>query len=147
VKSLWQEPARREVLDRLTRLTPTQRPAWGRFTAPEMVAHLADALRMALGDLPTASKRLPLRHPPLKQFVIYWMPFPKGAPTARELVARRPGEWDAELAACRDLVERFGRETPARAWPDHPAFGRMSARQWGVIAYRHLDHHLRQFGV
>jgi len=147
VKSLWQEPVRREVLERLTRLTPAHRPSWGRFTAPQAVAHLADALRMAFGDLPTAPKRLPFRHPPLKQFAIYWMPFPKGAPTARELVARPPGEWRAELAACRDLVERFGRETRARAWPDHPAFGRMSARSWGVVAYRHVDHHLRQFGV
>ena len=147
MKSLWQEPVRQEVLDRLTRLSPAHRPAWGRFTAPQMVAHVADALRMAFGDLPTASKRLPLRHPPLKQFVICWMPFPKSAPTARELVSRPPGEWDAELAACRALVERFGREAPGRAWPAHPAFGRMSARQWGVVAYRHLDHHLRQFGV
>jgi hypothetical protein len=32
-------------------------------------------------------------------------------------------------------------------WPEHPAFGRMSRRVWGVLGYRHLDHHFRQFGV
>ena len=32
-------------------------------------------------------------------------------------------------------------------WQEHPAFGRLARRAWGVLAYRHLDHHLRQFGV
>lgn len=147
MRSLWQPDARVEILERLARLTPDQRPAWGRFTAPLMVAHLSDALRMAFGDLPTRSKRLPVRHPPLKQLMIYWLPMPKGLPTAAELVARTPDAWESEMASCRSLVERFGRESPERAWPEHPAFGTMSARQWGVIAYRHADHHLRQFRV
>jgi hypothetical protein len=147
VKSLWQPQARAEILGRLDRLTPDHHALWGRFTAPLMLAHLTDALRMAFGDLPTRSKRLPLRHPPLKQLVIYWLPFPKGAPTAKELISRQPDAWDVEMAACRALVQRFEQESTLRAWPDHPAFGTMSARQWGVIGYRHTAHHLRQFGV
>ena len=147
MKSLWQPDARTEILTRLTRLTPEHRANWGRFTAPLMVAHLSDSLRMAFGDLPTRTKRLPIRHPPFKQLFIYWLPFPKGAPTARELIARTPDAWDAEMVSCRELVERFARESPERAWPEHPAFGTMTSRRWGVIAYRHTDHHLRQFGV
>jgi hypothetical protein len=119
----------------------------GRFTAAKVVAHLSDALRMAFGDLPTMSKNLPLRHPPLKQIAIYWLPMPKGLPTATELISRAPGAWEREMGDCRALVKRFGHESPTRAWPDHPAFGTMTARQWGVIAYRQMDHHLRQFGV
>ncbi|MEJ7809336.1 MAG: DUF1569 domain-containing protein [Gemmatimonadaceae bacterium] len=147
MKSLWQDAARQEILDRLGRLRATQAPAWGRFTAPQMVAHMSNSMRMTFGDLPTASKRLPLRFTPLKQIVIYWLPWPKGAPTAPELIARAPDDWVAELAACRSLVERFGHESPERAWPEHPAFGCITPRQWGVLGYRHFDHHLRQFGV
>jgi len=147
VRSLWQDATRREVVERLGRLTPENRAAWGTMTAPRMVAHVADAMRMALGDLPTKSKRLPLRHPPFKQLFVYVLPFPKNAPTARELLSREPGGWETELAACRALIERFGAERRDRDWPEHPAFGRLSARQWGILGYRHVDHHLRQFGV
>jgi hypothetical protein len=145
VKSLWQQPARQEILGRLDQLAPDRVPSWGRMTAPQMVAHVTDALRMAFGDLPTESKRLPLRYPPLKQLIIYWLPFPRSTPTAAELIARRPGEWGAEVRHCRALVERFASEPRERPWPEHPAFGALSARQRGVLAYRHMDHHLRQF--
>jgi hypothetical protein len=47
----------------------------------------------------------------------------------------------------RTYVERFATGPRARTWPEHPAFGRLSASQWGVLAHRHVDHHLRQFGV
>ena len=147
MRSLWQAGTRAEVVARVTRLTPEHRAQWGRFTAPQMLAHITDSLRMAFGDLQTQSKRLPLRHPPLKQLAIYWMPMPKGLPTATELIARMPGEWEGEMQDFCALVERFSREAPERAWPEHPAFGTMNARRWGTLGYRHTDHHLRQFGV
>jgi hypothetical protein len=147
MKSLWQEPARREILARLERLSPEARAGWGRLDAPRMLAHVTDALRMAFGDLPTASKRLPLRFPPLKQLVFYWLPMPKGAPTAPELLARPCIDWVGEREACRALVERFATERRERPWPAHPAFGTLTAQQWGILAYRHTDHHLRQFGA
>jgi hypothetical protein len=46
-----------------------------------------------------------------------------------------------------ELIERFATTPPEQMGLDHPGFGRMSARDWDVLQYRHLDHHLRQFGV
>jgi hypothetical protein len=112
-----------------------------------MVAHLSDSLRMASGEIEVAPKRVPLRFSPLKQMVLYLLPIPKGVPTSPELIARKPGDWSFEVAGLREelngLVER-GAEALA---PSHPAFGKLSAKQWGVLIYRHMDHHLRQFGV
>lgn len=147
MKTLWKQSDRDEIVQRIARLAPDARPTWGRMTAPQMLAHMTDALRMALGDLPTRSKRLPLRYAPLKQLIVYLVPFPKNAPTARELVSRVPEAWEAERDACCALIERFGAESPSRAWPEHPAFGSLSARAWGVLGYKHFDHHLRQFGA
>src|SRR6185295_15041828 len=93
MKSLWQDKARRELHQRIRRLTPEAKPAWGAMDAPAMVSHLAESVRMALGELPCASKKLPFRYPPLKQLIVYVLPFPKGAPTAPELISRTPGEW------------------------------------------------------
>ncbi len=147
MKSVWNDPDRRELHDRLRTLRPDATGRWGSMTAPQAVAHLSDATRMAMGELPCAPKKLPIRYPPLKQLIVYWLPFPKGAPTAPELIGRPLASWDQELADLTQLIERFSREPVDRAWPEHPAFGRLSRRAWGVLVYRHTDHHLRQFGV
>ena len=147
MKSLYHVDRRRELKARLGRLTPATAPQWGKFDAPKMVVHCSDAIRMALGRIPTKPKKLPIRHPPLKQLFVYWMPWPKGAPTARELLERTPADWDAEVATLSELMDEVGRLPRDFTYPEHPAFGRMSHRAWGVLGYRHLDHHFRQFGV
>lgn len=146
-KSLYNARARQELLARLERLTPDATPLWGRMTAPRMLAHLADWMLMAKGELKAAAKNRPLRYPLVKQLVIYWLPFPKGVPTAPELISRKPLEWAIERAAVRQHVLWFESLNPNATWPEHPAFGKMTPRAWGVLAYRHMDHHFRQFGV
>lgn len=147
MRTMFNPVHREELLVRIARLGPETPRRWGKMTCPEMVAHLADALRMGLGELTVAPRKLPLRFPPIKQLLIYALPFPKGAPTAEELVCRKPEEWPAEVEGLAALVRRFGDRSKAEAWPDHPAFGKLSGAAWGVLAYRHADHHLRQFGV
>jgi len=112
-----------------------------------MLAHLADWMLMASGDIKTAPRPRALRYPPLKQLAIYWLPFPKGVPTSPELLARTPREWSSELASVRQCVESFEQLYLRAQWPEHPVFGKMTPRAWGVFAYRHMDHHLRQFGI
>jgi hypothetical protein len=145
--TLFHAASRTEIQQRLVKLVPDRAPLWGKFNAPRMVVHLADSIRMALGELPVAGKHTPLRLPILKQFVIYLAPFPKGTPTAPELLARAPAAWNGEIVALSALVERFSARSPRDRWPDHPIFGAMSGRAWGVLAYRHCDHHFRQFGI
>lgn len=149
MNTFWDSAAAATLRERVGRLAPDRVGAWGRMTAPQMVCHIADSLKMALGDMHVASKNLPIRYPPLKQLIIYLAPFPKSAPTAPELLARSPAAWNADIADLEGLLDRVsarGRDAHAR-WPAHPAFGRLSRRAWGVLIYRHLDHHLRQFGV
>jgi hypothetical protein len=143
-RSLSNAVARKELLDRLERLRPEATPRWGKMTAPQMLAHLADWMLMAKGELKAAAQNRPLRYPPLKQLVIYWLPFPKGVPTAPELIRRDLPEWTIEYAAVRRHVQSFD---PKATWPDHPVFGKMTPKAWCVFAYRHMDHHLRQFGI
>lgn len=147
MKTAWNLSDRRQLQQRVSTLRPEARGRWGSMTAPQMVAHLADSLRMAVGDLVCAPKASPIRYTPLKQLIIYWLPFPKGVPTAVELITRAPASWQAEIDAVNSLLEQFARRDRHDKWPDHPAFGRMHAGSWGVLVYRHMDHHLRQFGV
>ena len=79
--------------------------------------------------------------------IIYVAPFPKGSPTAPELLARAPGDWAHDVADVQALLARAGSARTTDSWPEHPAFGKLSTRAWGVLIYRHMDHHLKQFGA
>jgi hypothetical protein len=146
-KSIFRAAARTEIQQRLASLAPDSAPRWGRMNAPKMVVHLADSLKMALGELQVPPRNTPLRFPVIKQLVIHWLPWPPGAPTAPELLARAPAAWNGEVVTLSALVERFASRSPRDTWPRHPAFGRMSGRLWGALVYRHCDHHFRQFGI
>ena len=148
MKSIWETAAQRELSDRLLTLSANHPSPWGKMSAQQMVCHLAESLRMALGELPVAPKNLPLRYPPIKQLIVYVAPFPKNAPTAPELViTATPNEWAGDVRTLTTLMDRFVARGPAGPWVDHPAFGRLSSRAWGVLVYRHMDHHFKQFGV
>ncbi len=140
--------ARAAIIARFDRLTPTANPRWGKMTAPQMVAHLCDAMRMARGDLAVKPKNMPLlRWYPIKMLVIYVLPFPKNAPTAREIISRTPDDFNAEVSAAKALIERNAADIASLPEVDHPVFGKMSRADWGALGHRHIDHHLRQFGV
>lgn len=150
MKTFWDSTTRDEICRRVERLTPQSQALWGKFNAAQMLAHLNDAMRMAAGDLSTAEKAAPpvFRLWPFKQFIVYVAPWPKGAPTAPELIARCDGaRFDEEKTAFRKVVDRLATKPADETWPRHPAFGDLTHRAWGVLKYRHADHHLRQFGV
>jgi hypothetical protein len=146
-KSIFQAASRAELQQRLARLPPDRVPRWGKMNAPKMIVHLADSLKMALGELSAKERKTALRFPVLKFLVIYVLPWPKGTPTAPELIARVPAAWNGEVVTLSALIEKFGTRSEKDAWPPHPAFGKMSGRQWGALVYKHCNHHFTQFGV
>jgi hypothetical protein len=144
---MWDERARQSLLARIEALRPETPARWGRMTCPQMVVHVTDALALYTGDLSAVGKHTPLRYPPFKQAFVYLLPIPKNVPTAAVLKARIPGDWQAETDRLAEAVARFCAQQARAAWPVHPLFGRLSARAYGVLAYKHTDHHLRQFGA
>ncbi|MBM3909030.1 MAG: DUF1569 domain-containing protein [Gemmatimonadetes bacterium] len=146
-KSIHDPAARAALLARLDRLDATTPARWGSFTAPRMVTHLIESARMATGDLPVKARRTFLSNRLVRYLFIYVAPFPRGAPTAPELLARAPNSWAADVATLKAEIERAAVRGPAAAWPAHPAFGALSGADWGVLIHKHTDHHLSQFGV
>lgn len=146
--TFWDTATRDALCRRVARLSSESPASWGRFTAAQMVAHLNDAMRMATGELPVAPKKLPLRYFPLKQLVLYVLPFPKSAPTAPELLARcDAADLRTEQAEFTKIAARTAARSASDRWPDHPAFGTMSHKAWGKLIDKHTEHHLKQFGV
>jgi len=147
MKSLWQEESKREILNRLEKLSPEAKGAWGKMNSFQMLAHLSEAMKMALGDINIKPKKSPLRLLPVKKLVIYAVPFPKGAPTAPELIARTEGDWGKEISTLKELIHRFCSQHEEETWAEHPIFGKLTKKDWGALAYKHIDHHFRQFRV
>lgn len=146
--SLWDPGLRAAFIERSKRLTPDTKPGWGKFHAAGMMAHLNDSYRMCLGELIVPPKNLPLRYTPLKQLVIYVLPFPKGAPTAPLLLKRCDGAQLAdEQAAMIRMFDRLGAVKPGDPLQEHPAFGVLTHAQYGALLARHTEHHFRQFGL
>ena len=147
MKTIFKDSDRQAMLGRIDAVPPDAAPLWGTMNASQMLSHLVQSGKMAAGELPTRPLRLLLRFTPIRQFIIYVMPFPKGVGTAKELMPVNGAELEASRAELHRLLDTLARSRNATSWPEHPAFGRLNGREWGVLVYRHFDHHLRQFGA
>ena len=122
------------------------------MSAHQMVCHLCDAFRMALGGRPVTDVYLPGGSHVLKWAVLYLpVPWPSGLRTSPELDQKgggtEPSSFDADVAEVEALMQRVIEQPEQIAWPKHPVFGRMSKAGWLRWGYLHMDHHLRQFGA
>lgn len=148
MRSLFDPADCESLVRRLRSLTPQSTALWGRMTVHQMVCHVADQVRCSLGDIPTRPRRTLLRNRVARMLLVHLMPWPKGKlPTVREMQTSAPGEWERDLAATEALLRRAAGREPGAEWPEHPAFGPLSRREWGWLIYKHTDHHLRQFGA
>lgn len=147
MKSLWQEPTRNEVLRRVDGVTDDSRRLWGTMSAGRMMRHLVRAMSLALNELPASPKDMPFRYFPLKQLVIYVLPIPNDVPTIPELLVKEDVPIEDSRRELGLLIGRFAQRAAVTVWHDHPAFGQLSKRGWGVLTYRHINHHLRQFSA
>jgi uncharacterized protein DUF1569 len=148
VGSILNADDRKAICQRVGSVTSASLPRWGRMDAKAMLTHLRLSALMALGELPVANKsKRAFRVFPIKHLILHVVPFPKGAPTAPELLVPDSAPLDAIRAELVTLVERIGAGPREGDGPVHPLFGRLSFREWGVATYKHTDHHLRQFGA
>jgi hypothetical protein len=146
MKSLWTDPHRERTLVRLHALSPDSARRWGTLTPHAAVVHLADSLRMALGEITEAPIPGVLRHPPVKWLAINVLPMPKGVQGPQGYFTTAPTEYEADRAELERLIDLCARRPADAPWGENPFFGRLTKKQWGALAYKHVDHHLRQFG-
>lgn len=139
------------VKRRLAEFRPELGPEWGKMSAHQAVCHLADSFRMVLGERPIAMRGGLLTRTVIRFAALTLpVPWPKDVPTAPEMDQAQggtvPATFDADVEDLAGLVTRFA-ATGGRGMETHPIFGNLTRGEWGRWGYRHLDHHLRQFGV
>jgi hypothetical protein len=149
MSTLAETEIRASCCDRIARLDPKANPKWGRMTAHQMLCHLNDAFRVGAGEM-YASPATNL----FKRTVVKWIalrspvPWPQGLATRPEIEQGRggtpPSDWARDCAKLQGSILAFAERQTFGA---HPIFGKMAKRDWHAWGYRHVDHHLRQFGV
>jgi len=150
MRNLYEPAEVHQIKQRLARLAPDSARQWGTMNGAQAVAHMAASMEWAVGD------RLPPRlfFPSLLGRLIKPMvmrndaPFHRNSPTSPDLVTLDERDLDAERERLFALIDRFTAAGPAGCTTSpHSFFGRMTPDEWAILMYKHLDHHLRQFGV
>ena len=101
---------------------------------------------MALGQLNIPPHKPPVPRP-IMRFIALNLPWPKGAPTMPMFVASGSYDFESERARCFQLIEQMSAKALDEDWPRHPLLGQLSGRDASRLQAKHLDHHLKQFGV
>jgi hypothetical protein len=147
-KTLLHDAGRGEELQRRVRaLQPGSTPRWGRMSVDQMLHHVNFSLMESLGEhTPERSvKGLPQA---LVRWVVLDLPWGRGAPTRPDMRIPHGEHYDfeQEKARCLSMIERFLAQPMDAPWPRSANFP-MTGRHWSQLQYKHLDHHLTQFGV
>ena len=152
LKTLANAQDKAEIVRRLASIGPSGRRRWGKMTVGQMVCHLGDAFRVALGD--NSAKPLKNRYNgPLMTWLALWLPlpWPHGVSTVPECDANLggtpPAEFERDKRELLALLQRFAAQPNEVAQHAHPFFGQMTEKEWMRWGYLHADHHLRQFGA
>lgn len=139
------------LVTRINKLQTGATPKWGKMTVEEMLTHCSTAIKMGMGDIPGKAQFGKAKAALARLLFIDLFPFPKGSPTAPELHPRMGLRKPEEFARERDILiaqlHRINGAADDHVFADHPVFRQMGRKRWGQLVYKHIDHHLRQFGV
>ena len=149
MKDLFQPDAVDEVVSRIDKLQPMAERQWGKMDAAQMLAHCSAALDLASGRLVRPRILIGrLIGPLFRPIYSNDKPFSKNNPTDPKLVISDPRDFRREQEQLKVRIRQFhqGGEAQCTKHP-HPFFGSLTRHEWGTGMYKHLDHHLRQFGA
>jgi hypothetical protein len=151
MKNLFDVNLANQVKSRLAKLGPQSERHWGKMTAAQMLAHCSVSMQWAVGEVMPEKGALPVR---LMGRLVKPMvfrndgPLRKNSPTARSLVMADERDLGKERERLSGLIDRFVAGGTAGCTKNpHSFFGKMTPEEWAILMYKHLDHHLRQFGV
>lgn len=151
VKSLFDAQNNQEIIDRINKLTPLTEAQWGSMNVSQMMAHLQVTLNLAFDNIEIKPNKIIsflFGKRFLRNIVKDERPFEKNLPTFKEAKNLGARQFEPEKKQLLELVKNFQAKGPnGITKKPHPLFGSMTAQDWDILQYKHLDHHLRQFGV
>ena len=149
MKTLFDPVSYEEIVRRVESIQPGSERQWGKMTVAQMLEHAARALEMAAGKRPRKQAFLgKLIGWKFRRDFVGEKPFARNGPTGPDFIV----EGEPDFRRTREKVKTLLSELYALGEKGcdgniHGFFGRMTGAEWGVTQYKHVDHHLRQFGA
>ncbi len=150
MKNIFDKTTTDEVIKRINKLTPETKRKWGKMTVAQMLSHCNVTYEMVFEDIhpkPNPVMKLVLKLF-VKSSVVGEKPYKQGLPTASQFLIKEDRDFEKEkirmtsyLTKTQELGESYfdGKESHS--------FGKLTKQEWNNMFYKHLDHHLTQFGV
>jgi hypothetical protein len=153
MKDLFQPELREDTIRRIRELRADSTRQWGNMTVAQTLAHCTSGLKMAMGVINPKRAPFPamILGPLIKPLVFRDdKPMRRNSPSSPELFHADPltSDLESERLQLIAAIDRFASQGPACcSRHPHPFFGQLRPQQWAILMYKHIDHHLRQFGV
>ncbi len=147
MKSLFNESVYQETLARIDALDEKSQRKWGKMTVGQMVWHCQFPFVIAVKNKKPKGNGNLFARLFFKKSLYNDKPWRKNLPTSPALKAREEKDFQQERAKLKQLVIEFYQTKTRKEWNPHPLFGSFTPEQWGQMEYKHLNHHLTQFGV
>lgn len=150
MKSIFDKDACDDIISRLDDLTPEDQARWGKMNVNQMLKHCQKPIKLAFGEeeveKPNFIMKLLIKL--MKPTLYNDKPWKQSLPTAKSFVIKENLNFEKEKSNLKQLIRRI-HESESYFEPSktHPIFGEMKSWMWGQSAYKHLNHHLKQFGV
>ncbi|HYG40616.1 MAG TPA: DUF1569 domain-containing protein [Cytophagales bacterium] len=150
MKNIFKPEITEEVLNRINQLTPNSKPLWGKMTVSQMLAHCNVTYELVYDNKhkkPNALLKLILKAF-VKNAVVSEKPYKHNSQTAPVFLVKDDKDFDTEKKRLNDYLLRT--QQLGEAYFDNKeshSFGKLNKTEWNNMFYKHLDHHLRQFGV
>ena len=147
VKNLFDPAVKQEIINRINNLTHESQRQWGKMDVAQMLAHCQMPMGIALG-LHTIKGNwlMKLILPLFKKNLYDEKPYKHGLPTDKSFIMT--GQLKDFENEKNQLLEKINRFTESNMINEkHPVFGKLTKEQWSKATWKHIDHHLMQFGV
>lgn len=146
MKSLFEEETYQEILSRIDAINEKSERQWGKMTAGQMLWHCQFPVKIGVENEHKGNGSLFVRLF-FKKSMYNDKAWRKNLPTSPALKTKEAKSLTSEKAKLKQLVNEFYECRSRKTWNPHPLFGKLAHDQWGKMQYKHLDHHLTQFGV
>jgi hypothetical protein len=147
MNSIFDKTANTAMIKRINSLTSDSKGQWGKMTVDQMLKHSIAPIDFAQGKLTLKSNFLMQIIGRMIKNKVLNEEFKKNSPTVKEFVFKE--KYDFENAQ-KELIQKFQEFTTGEESikvENHPFFGKMTKKEWDILMWKHLDYHLRQFGV
>ena len=149
MQSLLDPQQNNEMIERINKLSSNSAPIWGKMNVTQMLKHSEIGLLMAFGDIKLKQKLIgKIFGKMAKRKLMADEPFGKNLPTDKKFKEYGNAGFEENRSSLINSLKRFTKGGEAAITKEtHPFFGELTTKEWDTLQWKHLDHHLRQFGA